>query len=281
MKLLLLLGMINVVFAGGTAVYEKDDRLEAVNFHDDDLIELAHSTAALISKDSFKPISGLAEYLQVFSSTQREEYETCQGTRFNRQVAASFCTGFLIAPDVLATAGHCISEVSECENFYWTFGYKYRKATDAKVVVKKKDIFKCTKILKRKYDPVNGIDFAIVKLHKKAVGKRIFKLRRSGRVATKTQVITMGYPSGTPLKITANAMVLGNRNSKYFVTNLDTFEGNSGSPVIDAQTGLVEGILYEGKEDFNYSDKYKCSKTAVFSSRQADERVMRITEIFK
>jgi V8-like Glu-specific endopeptidase len=74
-------------------------------------------------------------------------------------------------------------------------------------------------------------------------------------------------------------MVLGNRNSKYFVTNLDTFEGNSGSPVIDAQTGLVEGILYEGKEDFNYSDKYKCSKTAVFSSRQADERVMRITEI--
>ncbi|MEI8190645.1 MAG: hypothetical protein WCI75_13115 [candidate division NC10 bacterium] len=36
----------------------------------------------------------------------------------------------------------------------------------------------------------------------------------------------------------------------YFVANLDTYGGNSGSAVFSATTGLVEGILVRGENDY-------------------------------
>lgn len=41
-----------------------------------------------------------------------------------------------------------------------------------------------------------------------------------------------------------------NSNPLYFSSNLDTFGGNSGSVVFDADSGLVEGILVRGDQDF-------------------------------
>jgi hypothetical protein len=39
-------------------------------------------------------------------------------------------------------------------------------------------------------------------------------------------------------------------NNVYFRANLDTYGGNSGSAVFDANTGVVEGILVRGENDF-------------------------------
>ena len=36
----------------------------------------------------------------------------------------------------------------------------------------------------------------------------------------------------------------------YFSANLDTYGGNSGSPVFNATDGTVEGILVRGNQDF-------------------------------
>jgi hypothetical protein len=36
----------------------------------------------------------------------------------------------------------------------------------------------------------------------------------------------------------------------FFVANLDTYGGNSGSAVFNAATGLVEGILVRGEQDY-------------------------------
>ena len=39
-------------------------------------------------------------------------------------------------------------------------------------------------------------------------------------------------------------------NLYYFTANLDTYRGNSGSPVFNAITHKVEGVLVRGEQDF-------------------------------
>jgi V8-like Glu-specific endopeptidase len=59
----------------------------------------------------------------------------------------------------------------------------------------------------------------------------------------------MGHPSGLPMKYADGAKVFGNFDN-YFSTNLDTFGGNSGSPVFNAKTNEVVGILVRGDIDY-------------------------------
>jgi hypothetical protein len=60
----------------------------------------------------------------------------------------------------------------------------------------------------------------------------------------------IGSPSGLPLKVAGGAQVRGNSHPFFFTANLDTFQGNSGSAVFNAETGMVEGILVRGEEDY-------------------------------
>jgi hypothetical protein len=64
-----------------------------------------------------------------------------------------------------------------------------------------------------------------------------------------TSLVIMGYPLGLPLKVANRAEVLAVEEN-YFIANLDSFQGNSGSPVFNQETGEVEGILARGKPDF-------------------------------
>ena len=62
--------------------------------------------------------------------------------------------------------------------------------------------------------------------------------------------IVIGHPIGLLKKMAGNASVRSNSNPDYFIANLDTFGGNSGSPVFNADTHEVEGILVRGDTDF-------------------------------
>ena len=59
-----------------------------------------------------------------------------------------------------------------------------------------------------------------------------------------------GHPSGLPRKITANASVTDNESRTRFTTNLDSFGGNSGSPIFASPSNLLIGILVEGRPDY-------------------------------
>ena len=59
----------------------------------------------------------------------------------------------------------------------------------------------------------------------------------------------LGHPSGLPMKYTGGAKAFEIEDN-YFTTNLDSFGGNSGSPVFNAKTLEVEGILVRGDVDY-------------------------------
>ena len=60
----------------------------------------------------------------------------------------------------------------------------------------------------------------------------------------------IGSPSGLPLKVTIGGAVRKSLHPNFFVGSLDTYQGNSGSAVFNAETGVIEGILVRGENDF-------------------------------
>jgi hypothetical protein len=61
------------------------------------------------------------------------------------------------------------------------------------------------------------------------------------------------------MKIASEAFVISNDpGDPFFITNLDTFGSNSGSPVINVKTYQVEGILVRGEIDYVISEDSSC-----------------------
>lgn len=63
-------------------------------------------------------------------------------------------------------------------------------------------------------------------------------------------MFVIGHPCGLPQKYAPGAKVRDNTPVPFFVANLDTYGGNSGSSVFNAGNGTVEGILVRGANDF-------------------------------
>jgi hypothetical protein len=85
-----------------------------------------------------------------------------------------------------------------------------------------------------------------------------------------TAVYTLGYPCGLPLKLADGAQVL-HLDAEGFRADLDTFTGNSGSPVFDAEQHALLGIVIEGQKgagDFEPSPALRC-----YVSNRIDSRI--------
>ena len=103
------------------------------------------------------------------------------------------------------------------------------------------------------------------------------EFRQEGEVELDTPLVVIGHPSGLPTKI-ADGMVRNNESEYYFVTNLDTFGGNSGSAVFNTDTGVVEGILVR-EQDYVW-DSRGCRVPKVCDENECrGEDVTRITVV--
>lgn len=76
-------------------------------------------------------------------------------------------------------------------------------------------------------------------------------------------VYTLGHPLGLPLKLATGGVVLS-AGEGAFRTSLDTFAGNSGSPVFDADSHALVGLVVEGQkgqDDFEPAPARRCYVT--------------------
>ena len=95
---------------------------------------------------------------------------------------------------------------------------------------------------------VGGVQF-VVGFDRRVAGRTPLRVS-SRKIADGRAVFVIGHPSGLPAKYAGGAHVRDNRRRAYFTANLDTYGGNSGSPVFDRRTKTVEGILASGEQDF-------------------------------
>ena len=162
-------------------------------------------------------------------------------------------TGFLVARDVVATAGHCITQDTLATTRF-VFGFKMKNGAETALEISNDEIYRGIAIIDRRLDALppngSGADWALVRLHKPVTNHRVASVRRVGSVANGQAVHVVGHPAGLPVKVAGNATVLDNTQGAFFAADLDIFGGNSGSPVFNSQTHEVEGILVRRELDF-------------------------------
>lgn len=225
-------------------IYGEDNRKEPNAYSDIYLKSLSRSVAALI------PLENLKKTRRGFKIDRRvkslkEAYHFCDGEKFSEQPTAAICTGFLVAPNIMVTAGHCyMEEKKACQDNLWIFDYKSSELKE----FSNENIYRCKRVLSRKLENDTGIDFTIVELDRDVTERKPLNLSHQSP-SEGIPLVIMGHPMGLPLKIADGGEVLALKEN-FFQANLDSFEGNSGSPVFNKGNGEVEGILVRGNPDY-------------------------------
>ncbi len=237
------------------AIYGLDDRLDEYQVQDADLLNLGASTAVLVDRSSLQdngdgtytlPSETLTEYI-----TNVYDYPLNPDMAHAEQPNPGWCSGFLVDRDILATAGHCAECGDDINDIAVVFDFVMQDAHTATLVVPQDDVYFVTDIVAVQ----NGEpDWGLLQLDRPVTGRRPLPVRRQGVISEKESLVMIGHPLGLPRKYDLGATVRDNWRPGSFSANLDAFGGNSGSAVINAQTGEVEGILVRGYSDFTVVD---------------------------
>lgn len=239
--------------AGIKVIYGKDNRQDMYQVTNTMHKKLAASTAGMIKIAHFTKGSKVGLFDLVSTKTLELAQNLCPSEAFSQQFIAPICSGFLIGPDTIVTAGHCYKSFDTpenvCKQFAWVFNYDMKSVGhNPKKDIPITNVYTCKKVMVAE---LNGTqDFAVIKLDRPVAGRSPLKFRTSGKIPNTTTLVVIGHPTGLPTKISAGAKITRNIEPTTFSTTLDTFHGNSGSAVFDVKTGIVEGILIQGKNDY-------------------------------
>lgn len=240
--------------ANDKVIYGNDDRLDVFESQNSLHVQLSRSTAAMISGSNLSNRNGGIQ----ISGPSMSSRGFCSQERFSHQSTAANCSGFLVGSKYIATAGHCIRSQMDCASYKWVFDYKVENGTQAQVSVDTDSVYSCTRIISRRLD--NGgeqDDYALIELDREVTDRDVLQFRTSGRPQVGDDLVVIGHPTGLPTKI-ADGAKIRRLMPRFFTANLDTYGGNSGSAVFNNSTGVVEGILVRGENDYVYDNARAC-----------------------
>jgi hypothetical protein len=248
---------------GLDAIYGNDERRFVDKKSSPKINELSKSIALIISKDVVeKKILYTQINAKLLSDT--DGINLCRDEKFANHHTVNSCTGFLIGEDLLASAGHCFTSASDCDNKLIAFNVQTSNESKSGYSVLNQNIYECSEVVSSAFDADGTQDYAVIRLKKKVKGIKPLKLRRTGAITIDDQVFMIGHPMGLPLIATNKAQINDISNPHFFKATLDSFEGNSGSPVFNNHTFEVEGILVRGEEDFLQDQTRQCYRYQVY-----------------
>lgn len=237
-------------------IYGDDNRLDYYEATNEALRLLSESTIVLVNKSA---LTTNGDGFDIETTDTLLSMGFCSYEPFLNQPTPGYCSGFLVAPNIIVTAGHCISNLVSSAV---VFGFRMNGEDDLVTYFPAEDVYYPTKVLS---SSTGNSDWAVVQLDRNVVGRDPLPFRTSGTIPDGQSVAVVGYPIGLPLKIAEGAYVRDNSDSDFFVANTDTYGGNSGSAIVNMDTYEVEGVLVRGDSDYEKDIPNNCKYSKVCS----------------
>lgn len=242
-------------------------------FHADDVISNGDGTFTLRQYRERLTPGTVAELERAASGWDLCPEERFYDQTFNRSYANTFCSGTLVAENVVLTAAHCfrdentneIKEDKEPAKLRVVFDYRVSQRGEIPHIVKASSVYRVRELLS--VHP-NVVDFALLELldesgnpttaNDEYVPVPIWESnsRPPGNHLLWRQAAAIGVGAKLPQKISINRSWGWKTDPAFYGLNLmaDLYAGNSGGGTYDVETGTLIGVVkqqYDPEVSFN------------------------------
>lgn len=254
-----------------------DSRIEIAQLDPDvpwqlSIRNISESVAMVVERSNLIKISPTTYQLNVATSLGNR-YNLCHDQAFFNQRVVGVGTAFITDKKQMITAAHVFP--GPLKDYAIVFGYHViNQLGTAETSIDAKNVYYPDKIIKR-YDDLDLVVFET----DRELNRPVLAWEKSAALHNGNEIYMLGYPMGLPEKLAINADITDNANRYFFYTSLDSFQGNSGSPIFNFETHKIIGVLVSGMVDYElHGDCYRTT-----SCRQPDcvgEKAIRIELAF-
>jgi S1-C subfamily serine protease len=211
-----------------------------------EILKKTESVGMIVEKSRIHAVTDSIYQLDI-GVTLSERFRLCPDEPFGDQPVIGVGTTFVLSDQLLMTAGHVFQ--GKLNDYLVVFGFEMiNKVGSFQGLVVAKNIYTPKAIMH--YD--QDADLTVFSVSR-PIDRPALKLSKQTRFARNTAVYMIGHPSGLPKKVALNASTQDQDDTRYFFTTLDSFQGNSGSPVFNMETNEVIGVLVSGMVDYQWN----------------------------
>ena len=120
-------------------IYGVDDRKEVYEISNSQIKDSIDSVVALIRNSNISDNGDGKSTIRtkIFGVSRN----LCENEKFYNQPIAPFCSGFLVANDMIATAAHCVENPEDLKSIKFVFGFRMKNENEGPSVIDNSDIY--------------------------------------------------------------------------------------------------------------------------------------------